>query len=199
VGYLPATQHSHGIICSSADLPPRRSRPPGSRDPRPGGRPAPPHLWGRSSTGRVPDWQSGGRRFDPDRLHHRRSLPRPRKRGPCLVNRRWRVQFSRAAPGRPPRNADIVQRSRWQDPTLPMRVRLPLSALVNIQQDRGDSSTVEHEAAKLGMGVRFPLAARRERGHGPEVGRRASTPHTRVRPPLSAPKEGSQDGSVAQW
>ncbi len=26
-------------------------------------------LWGRSSIGRAPEWHSGGRRFDPDRLH----------------------------------------------------------------------------------------------------------------------------------
>jgi hypothetical protein len=28
-----------------------------------------PSLWGRSSVGRAPEWHSGGRRFDPDRLH----------------------------------------------------------------------------------------------------------------------------------
>ena len=26
-------------------------------------------AWGRSSVGRAPEWHSGGRRFDPDRLH----------------------------------------------------------------------------------------------------------------------------------
>ena len=26
--------------------------------------------WGCSSAGRVPDWQSGGREFDPRQLHH---------------------------------------------------------------------------------------------------------------------------------
>jgi hypothetical protein len=34
--------------------------------------------WGRSSAGRAPALQAGGRRFDPDRLHHPRLL---RKRG----------------------------------------------------------------------------------------------------------------------
>src|ERR1051325_7925029 len=27
-------------------------------------------AWGRSSAGRAPEWHSGGRRFDPVRLHH---------------------------------------------------------------------------------------------------------------------------------
>lgn len=27
-------------------------------------------VWGCSSAGRVPDWQSGGREFDPRQLHH---------------------------------------------------------------------------------------------------------------------------------
>ena len=29
--------------------------------------------WGLSSAGRAPALQAGGRRFDPDRLHHRRT------------------------------------------------------------------------------------------------------------------------------
>ena len=27
-------------------------------------------MWGHSSVGRAPALQAGGRRFDPDRLHH---------------------------------------------------------------------------------------------------------------------------------
>jgi hypothetical protein len=88
-------------LCSSADLqdsPPRCGWP---------GEAGAPLLWGRSSSGRVPDWQSGGSRFDPDRFHHRHMLLRPRKRGPCPVSRRRRVQVSRAAPGSPSPRADI--------------------------------------------------------------------------------------------
>ena len=42
--------------------------------------------WGLSSAGRAPDWQSGGHRFDPDRLHHLGNAQRPpRYRGRPLA------------------------------------------------------------------------------------------------------------------
>src|ERR1700733_6412746 len=31
-------------------------------------------MWGHSSVGRAPEWHSGGRRFDPDWLHHAKSM-----------------------------------------------------------------------------------------------------------------------------
>jgi hypothetical protein len=34
-----------------------------------------PQVWGRSSAGRAPALQAGGRRFDPDRLHQVLLLP----------------------------------------------------------------------------------------------------------------------------
>ena len=37
--------------------------------------------WGLSSAGRAPDLHSGGHRFDPDRLHQRRSLGERRRDG----------------------------------------------------------------------------------------------------------------------
>ncbi len=80
-------------------------------------------------------------------------LLRPSQRGPCLVYRRWRVQFSRAAPWGPAvrtRSAGIVQRSRWQDPTLSMRVRLPLPAPC------GGSSTVRARGCQARDGGSTP-------------------------------------------
>jgi hypothetical protein len=98
---------------------PRGSR---SRAIRGGGRP--PSSWDRSSTGRAPDRQSGGSRFDPDRFHRGRGaclLLRPRQRGACLVCRRRRVQFSRAALSRASVTADPEARtwSNGQDGRIP--------------------------------------------------------------------------------
>jgi hypothetical protein len=105
---------------------PRGSR---SRAIRGGGRP--PSSWDRSSTGRAPDRQSGGSRFDSDRFHEGINV---RCSGPESGVPVWYT-------------GDGECNSREQ---LESR-----SVLVS----RGGSSTVESEAAKLVMGVRFPSTA----------------------------------------
>src|SRR6188768_2573066 len=51
--------------------------------------------WGLSSAGRAPDWQSGGHRFDPDRLHEiSRNVRRPLSRAAVVV---WSSRLARAS------------------------------------------------------------------------------------------------------
>lgn len=87
------------------------------------------------------------------------SLLRPSQRGACLVCRRWRVQFSRAARRK---HGIVGTRSSEHRPRVgprsskpSMRVRFPLLA----PKFCGGSSVVESERAKLGTGVRFSLTA----------------------------------------
>jgi hypothetical protein len=79
-----------------------------------------PSDWGRSSVGRAPEWHSGGRRFDPVRLHQSNqtvtrpfgrvlfavSIPRPRARPRKSITHAARLSRARvgsstgpAAPG----------------------------------------------------------------------------------------------------
>ena len=41
--------------------------------------------WGRSSVGRAPAWHAGGRRFEPDRLHHSFGAPDERVFVECFA------------------------------------------------------------------------------------------------------------------
>ena len=159
---------SHGDICFV-----RRSRRPGrslvsrgAASARPRGRPAASILGPYFFTGRAPDRQSGGSRFDPDRIPPSPRSPllhaaQAQAAGP-LFGKQETASAILASSSREQRShADIVQRSRWQV-IPPCRCgfdsRCPLRFDMRVVAQRS-----ELEAAKLETGVRLPLTAPRGR------------------------------------
>jgi hypothetical protein len=118
-------------------------------------------------------------------------LFRPSQRGACLVCRRRRVQFSRAARRKGETGWNNLKRASSKGRATVFQTvdagSIPAARFVFC----GGSSVVESERAKLGMGVRFSSTALGVWFHEPDLwrGTWSAKPRSRVRFSVGSPLE----------